>query len=107
MTTTEAGPGTKVCTHCHGSGFEPDLLGQYTEPDQQALIAKLQEAGSRRAGVNRHTLAGRQALDSAYADIREHAAEAERLHLTRAAVAEAVGVSRAQLHNILTGKTAT
>lgn len=96
------------CHRCHGTGIEPapktPTVVEVDGAEQRALLVQLKEAGERRAAANRHTAAGRTALDDAYADIRAYAAEAERLHLTRAQVAAAVGVARAQLYNILSGK---
>jgi hypothetical protein len=88
------------CRHCGGTGLEPGL----TEA-QAALLAELREAGERRAKYStaRSTI-GRLSLDEAYRDIRVLAAEADRLQLTKVQVAEAVGVKRAALYNILTGK---
>jgi ParB-like chromosome segregation protein Spo0J len=74
-----------------------------TEADE--LIAQLEDAGQRRASANRHKLAGLQQLAKAYEDIRAYAAEASRLGITKKRVAEAVGLSRQGLDNILTGKT--
>jgi hypothetical protein len=74
-----------------------------TEADE--LIAQLEDAGERRASANRHKLAGLQQLAKAYEDIRAYTAEASRLGVTKKRVAEAVGLSRQGLDNILTGKT--
>lgn len=88
------------CRHCGGSGYEPP-----TEADRAQLLADLREAGSRRAEhSSSRTLAGRQALNQAFEDIRVLAAEAERLRVTKLEVAEAVGLKRAALYNILSGK---
>lgn len=106
MTAAQVEP--EPCHRCHGTGVEP-AKRQPTLPEheqsQRELLELLQAAGARRAQANRHTLDGRRALDQAYQDIRVHGAEAERLKLTRNQVAQAVGVSRSQLFNIMNGKT--
>lgn len=76
-----------------------------TATEADGLIAKLKDAGRRRASANRHRLEGLVQLKGAYEDIRVLAAEAGRLGITRVRVAEAVGVSRQNLHLILSGKT--
>lgn len=92
-----------VCTHCGGSGYEP--VGP-TPEEQEALLVQLREAGERRAAHSaQKTLAGRRELEAAYQDIRVLAAEAGRLNLTKLQVAEAVGLKRAALYNVLSGKT--
>jgi hypothetical protein len=92
-----------ACTHCGGSGYEP--VGP-TPEEREALLAQLREAGDRRATYSAHrTLAGRQELAAAYQDIRVLAAEAGRLGITKLQIAEAVGLKRAALYNVLTGKT--
>jgi hypothetical protein len=75
------------------------------EEEAERLIQQLRDAGDRRASANRHRLEGMQQLNAAYEDIRVYAAEAERLGITRKQVADAVGVTRQQLHNILTRTT--
>jgi hypothetical protein len=94
---------TVECPRCHGSG---KIAARAVTAEQQAELDRLAEAGHRRATANRQTLAGRGQLDQAYADIRILEPEAKRLGLTRDQIAEAVGVSRAQLHNILAHRTA-
>lgn len=91
------------CPRCHGAGTVPIRA---VTAEQEAELDRLREAGTRRATANRQTLAGRTQLDRAYTDIRVLEPEAKRVGLTREQIAEAVGVSRAQLHNILTHKTA-
>lgn len=76
-----------------------------TTTEAGELLIQLRDAGKRRAEANRHTLPGLQALSQAYEDIRAWTAEATRLGVTKGQVAEAVGVSRTQLFNILSGKT--
>ena len=76
-----------------------------TTTEAAELIAQLEDAGQRRASANRHKLAGLQQLAKAYEDIRTYTAEASRLGITKKRVAEAVGLSRQGLDNILTGKT--
>lgn len=92
-----------TCPRCGGVGTIP---ARPVTDEQQAELDRLAEAGQRRAGANRQTLLGRAALDQAYADIRAIEPEVRRLGLTRDQIAAAVGVSRAQLHNILTRRTA-
>lgn len=91
------------CPRCHGSG---EIPARTVTTEQTAELDRLREAGHRRGTANRMTLTGRTQLDQAYADIRVLEPEAKRVKLTRDQIAEAVGVSRAQLHNILTHKTA-
>ena len=101
MSSVEVEPAT--CTHCGGSGYEP--VGP-TPEEREALLGQLREAGERRALHSaQRTLAGRQELAAAYQDIRVLAAEAGRLGLAKIQVAEAVGLKRAALYNVLTGKT--
>lgn len=94
---------TVECPRCHGSG---EIPAKPVTAEQQAELDRLAEAGRRRASANRQTLVGRGQLDQAYADIRTLEPEAKRVKLTRDQIAEAVGVSRAQLHNILAHRTA-
>lgn len=94
---------TVECPRCHGKGTIP---ARKVSAEQQAELDRLAEAGQRRAAANRQTLAGRTQLDQAYADIRVLEPEAKRVKLTRDQIAKAVGVSRAQLHNILAHRTA-
>jgi CRP-like cAMP-binding protein len=75
------------------------------EDEVAELIEKLRDAGARRASANRQRWDGMQQLATAYGDIRTYAAEAERIGITRKQIAEAVGVSRQQLYNILVGAT--
>jgi len=75
------------------------------EDEVAELIEKLRAAGARRASANRHRWDGMQQLTTAFEDIRVYAAEAERIGVSKKRIAEAVGVSRQQLHNILTGAT--
>lgn len=75
------------------------------DPTRGTLLAELKVLGARRAehSTSRRT-AGRIALDAVYADIRAVVPEAERVGLTRIQVAEALGIGRAALYNILSGK---
>jgi CRP-like cAMP-binding protein len=75
------------------------------EDEAARLLAQLRDAGTRRASANRHRFDGLQQLNQAYQDIRVYAAEAGPLGITRAQVAEAVGVTRQQLYIILTRTT--
>jgi hypothetical protein len=75
------------------------------EDEAAELIEQLREAGVRRASANRHHLDGMRQLSKAYEDICVYAAEAARIGVSRKQIAEAVGVTRQQLHNILTRTT--
>jgi hypothetical protein len=73
--------------------------------ERDQLLEQLRDAGERRATANRQTLDGLTQLKKAYEDIRVYSAEARRLHMPWPRIGAAVGVSRTQLHNIITGKT--
>lgn len=77
----------------------------YDSAAQRKVIERLVTLGQARAGANRHTAAGRKALDKTYADIRAAAERGEALGLKRVQMIEAVGVSKAAFYNILSGKT--
>lgn len=95
------------CKRCHGTGREPlpKEIKRYDDDAKQELLDRLVAAGRKRATSSRHNATGLAALDDAYNEIRVVAAEATRVGLTRNEMAEAVGVGRAQLYNIISGKT--
>jgi hypothetical protein len=76
-----------------------------TTTEATEILDQLREAGERRATANRQTLAGLEQLRRAYEDIRVYSPEARRLGCSWPVIANAVKLSRAQLHNITTGKT--
>lgn len=90
----------ETCHHCGGSGREP------TAEDRAELLAGLREIGERRALVSTsRTLAGITAREACNEDIRVLAAEAGRLNITKMEIAEAVGLKKATLYLVLTGKS--
>lgn len=88
------------CRRCGGTGLEPGPTAA-----QQAVLDELQELGERRKlhSASR-TLAGRTELAAAYTDIRSATARAKKLKLPVLQVAEALGMSRSALYDILSGK---
>ena len=93
-----------ACPRCHGTG----QIALEVTVEQQRLLDELAEIGARRADATRRrqTSAGRAALDQAYAELRALEPTAKAAGLTREQIANAVGVSRTQLHNILSHRTA-
>lgn len=88
------------CHHCHGTGFEPEP--RKVTAKQAGILEKLREAGERRKKYSaKRTIPELVERDKAYADIRKLAAQAEGSGLLRDQVAEAVGLTRGGLHNIL------
>jgi hypothetical protein len=97
-------PSAPVCRHCGGTGHEPErVIPQHLQP----LIDELREAGQKRASFSssRSLNSGMESLYEAYDDIRELTAKAESAGIDRQTIADTVGLSRAQLYNILTGRT--
>jgi len=102
MTTTEA-VRTATCPTCRGAGTI--TVPAFTD-EQRPIVAQLIDAGELRARHSaKRKLEDVIAKNKAYDDIRKLAVEAFELGLTRTQVADAVGVSRNALHDILTGKS--
>lgn len=89
------------CHHCHGTGYEPP-----TDAERAELLTRLRDVGARRAQHSTaKNLAGVAAREACNEEIRVLAAEAGRLGITKVEIAEAVGLKKASLYLVLSGKT--
>jgi hypothetical protein len=90
------------CSRCHGTGIEPN---REIPNDWMPVLDELTAAGQERASYSTaRSLVGLQRLNEAWAKIREIWQRGEALGIPQTVGAHAVGVTRAQFHNIITGK---
>ena len=87
------------CKHCRGTGYEPER--EYTD-QQWAIVDQLVAAGEERARYSAtKTLEGTTQRERVYADIRALTEHAREVQIPKVVIADAIGVSRTQLDNIL------
>lgn len=91
----------QVCTHCHGTGIEPQ---RELDTAWTPLLDEIRDIGSRRKAVSRkRNLADLTTLEQTTKELLAVTNKARAAGVPKVVVAETAGLSRVQLDNILKG----
>lgn len=91
----------QVCTHCHGTGIEPQ---REIKPEWVEVLDEIHDIGVRRRAVSRkRNLADLTTLEQTTKELIAAHDKARKLGVVKAVIARTAGLSRFQLDNILKG----
>lgn len=91
----------QVCTHCHGTGIEPqrELDSAWTP-----ILEEIRDIGQRRKAVSRkRNLADLTTLEQTTKELLAATDKARGAGIPKVVIAETAGLSRFQLDNVLKG----